>query len=1446
MRSRPKFVSTVLSCALIAGLMPAVPAQAVVDRGGAVSVNRPPVKSPKVRTSARSDKIVVALSGLPREVVGFDVYRSEAAGVQGEKVNDEPVRGTRFFDTSALPGVQYHYTVRPIRPKRAAGPVRARSSGAEVPAALDQVAAEVIEPEQQRSRGDDERERPPKKATAAAVRTAKPADPDVVASLSAVTYGSGGSVTTLTANTVWTPAAGPYFIRGDLIVPAGRTLTIMPGTKVYFDTVSSGSATEAPHPGVQSVTSQVDLIVHGRIVAKGTRAAPILFTSINSLAASATADNAQAGDWGCVFTDSKAASEISNCVFEFGTHGIWAHNTLRPYVRDSVFRDNSGDFPWGAVSFTNPPAPDATTPRIIISGNTIDGDEGIDILLHSLGTDTADRVCDPYIVGNTVTGSHPLEIYCVDDVRSGWPAHGGQSGNTLIKGYVANNAFITDQSEAVYLWARARGAGKRAVISTVFSGNRMVSSSGVGVDVEASAEGANGSAYARPTFTRDKITSTSDDAVSVSARAEEAAATSVGHAYATPRFTSCDVRAYAGDAVQLEAEASAKGTASANAVFSGGRLESVHESVLDAEAESELGPAHASPLLSNVTARSRDGDDALAVVAQANAKGRAVASPRWVGGALWASDGTGMWVEATSDEGSTEANPLIQNTTVRSYDAALDAYAESSSGSGSGGAMSSPVVKDSELISSDDNALEIEARVYGSGNATVTPTVSGSSLVAEDYYGLEGGAYSNGGSSVCSPVITDSTIWSYDSCVSVEAVRSGDGTRVAGATASPRFTRVTAVAKYDDAVHVRAQNQGVGNATVRPVVSSSDIVNSYDYAAFYASAGADQTGTAEVAPTMSATNLKSDYEAVDLEAEAGSAGGIARTRGTFTSCTMSSSWDNGLYAYAFSRGRSEVSPRLTSCTMEAPRDHGAEFDAYIEGPAATLALAAPVMTGGKVSYSGDGIGVWASTYDSACPAPVRVAPTISNLPVVSLWDVGIYTWASTTGNGDATNDAYVYNCPTTATGSGVANEARCEWSSSGTAMNRARTLGVSSTRRMSIESSNDCGVYNAAYSALGEATDRTEQRNLSVSAREEAVHSQAQASSGTGVEANASPIVTGVVADWRWGANAAGIYVAATGTDATTTAAPVISNNRLEGTFDDGISVSAYGSGPVAARPVITGNTISDVTGNGIYVVEDGSGHFGSVTIARNRITRPGLLGIYIDEVPAGTVSRNRVTNPGWGYREVEAWNTASLAWYRADHARAAVTSNLFVGGRFGVFYVEGAPRTTYNYFADATGGVNRPFNYGTDDDPSSVTPYDATKNWWGSANAAAIEDSISWADNYGLNPHPGPKSAIVDYSNPLVSLRPRVSAATRTIIGSRIRFKVTFDRPMNTAVRTLYFGSAAPYRAFSVTGTWSSDGRTFTGTRARAGLPRGTVYFSGAKDLWGNVMIPTSKGLKL
>lgn len=70
---------------------------------------------------------------------------------------------------------------------------------------------------------------------------------------------------TIASNTVWEASQGPYIIQGKVVVERGATLTLLPGTKVYF--------ASSPNDKVNGSS----LIVRGGLVAAGTKAQPIHF-----------------------------------------------------------------------------------------------------------------------------------------------------------------------------------------------------------------------------------------------------------------------------------------------------------------------------------------------------------------------------------------------------------------------------------------------------------------------------------------------------------------------------------------------------------------------------------------------------------------------------------------------------------------------------------------------------------------------------------------------------------------------------------------------------------------------------------------------------------------------------------------------------------------------------------------------------------------------------------------------------------------------------------------------------------------------------------------------------------------------------------------------------------------------------------------------------------------
>lgn len=121
--------------------------------------------------------------------------------------------------------------------------------------------------------------------------------------------------TTLEKDTVWN---GVVHVEGDVYVPPGVTLTIRPGTIIKFKRIDDRS--DGNLFGVDSpYYPQAEIIVRGKIIARGTEDEPIVFTSLEW--------DAGPADWGAINLLGSTGNIIEYAKVLCAYNGIHAHGS---------------------------------------------------------------------------------------------------------------------------------------------------------------------------------------------------------------------------------------------------------------------------------------------------------------------------------------------------------------------------------------------------------------------------------------------------------------------------------------------------------------------------------------------------------------------------------------------------------------------------------------------------------------------------------------------------------------------------------------------------------------------------------------------------------------------------------------------------------------------------------------------------------------------------------------------------------------------------------------------------------------------------------------------------------------------------------------------------------------------------------------------------------------
>jgi len=133
---------------------------------------------------------------------------------------------------------------------------------------------------------------------------------------------AGAPVLEIPQDTAW---SGEVRVDGIVHVRSGATLTILPGTRILFSELRFGTIDE--HEGFFAPGIRVE----GRILAEGTKEAPILFTSAR--------DPVAPGSWDKILFSFSEGNRFSHCTFEGARYAFHAHFS-QIAVRDCLFRDN--------------------------------------------------------------------------------------------------------------------------------------------------------------------------------------------------------------------------------------------------------------------------------------------------------------------------------------------------------------------------------------------------------------------------------------------------------------------------------------------------------------------------------------------------------------------------------------------------------------------------------------------------------------------------------------------------------------------------------------------------------------------------------------------------------------------------------------------------------------------------------------------------------------------------------------------------------------------------------------------------------------------------------------------------------------------------------------------------------------------------------------------------
>ncbi len=200
---------------------------------------------------------------------------------------------------------------------------------------------------------------------------------------------------TISKDTTWT---GVILVKGDVYVEPGVTLTIAPGTIIKFkriDETSDQNLFDIDSP----YYPQAELIIRGRLIAKGTDKEKIIFTSAEI--------DARPADWGAVNFLGSNDNVIKFCRFMFAYNGVHAHGSSVQISNSEFVKNGVG------ISFKS----EEETPGVEWYGKRSNVQISNNIISRNKGG-IGFRNSDALIMHNEISDNKFFGIFPKEDIRA--------------------------------------------------------------------------------------------------------------------------------------------------------------------------------------------------------------------------------------------------------------------------------------------------------------------------------------------------------------------------------------------------------------------------------------------------------------------------------------------------------------------------------------------------------------------------------------------------------------------------------------------------------------------------------------------------------------------------------------------------------------------------------------------------------------------------------------------------------------------------------------------------------------------------------------------------------------------------------------------------------------------------------------------------------------------